>query len=114
MPPAPHSTEHKHPTKPYKHRARTDKPALTIKIEPACRSDDDNTEVGSDSHDDKLDLGDKPKSRRGRKQGSISRPWTGDEYLSIFDAAVKRMGGPSSFDGVVEGRSRHQAYLCWR
>jgi hypothetical protein len=42
------------------------------------------------------------------------RPWTGDEYVAVFNWIATKAGGPASFDGAVPDRTGQQTYLAWR
>lgn len=48
-------------------------------------------------------------------RAAVSREsWTGDELEAIFTHVAKKVGGPSSFEGAVEGRTGRQTYMAWR
>ncbi|GMK58509.1 hypothetical protein CspeluHIS016_0505410 [Cutaneotrichosporon spelunceum] len=68
------------------------------------------------SEDNKPDL--KPKSKatsHASTSGStVRRPWTGDEYVQLFDRVMAHGTGSKSFAAAVPGRSSNQAAMAWR
>lgn len=54
----------------------------------------------------------KPKTSKP-KTTTAARPWTGEEYVALFNHVVKHGARKATLGTAVDGRNGNQAYLAW-
>jgi hypothetical protein len=76
----------------------------------------DSDEFTPDSEEDVKPAKPAPKRRTApsRTGAGVRGPWSGEEYVQLFDHVMANGAGSKSFAVAVPGRSANQAAMAWR